>query len=87
MLLTLRHEWRLNSTEKYALDTISGVSWEFSLFVSSSLFDRPIASYMVRFMEKKWRKFPSELSDLTPLFPQIRLLRSGHGHGYPSEHA
>lgn len=29
MLLTLRHEWRLKSTEKYALDTLSGVSWEF----------------------------------------------------------
>ena len=28
MLLTLRHEWRLKSTEKYALDRVMGVSRE-----------------------------------------------------------
>ena len=28
MLLTLRHEWRLESTEKYPLDSLLGVSWE-----------------------------------------------------------
>jgi hypothetical protein len=48
MLLTLRHEWRLKSTEKYALDRVSGVSWEFSLFVSSSLFWRSTAPCLVQ---------------------------------------
>jgi hypothetical protein len=61
MLLTLRHEWRLKSTEKYALDTLSGVSWEFGLFVSSSLCERPIAPKMVQAKKKKWRKRPSNL--------------------------
>ena len=52
MLLTLRHEWRLKSTEKYALDRVSGVSWEFSLFVLFSLSERPIAPYLVQV----WRR-------------------------------
>jgi hypothetical protein len=28
ILLILRHEWRLISTEKYPLDTLMGVGWE-----------------------------------------------------------
>jgi hypothetical protein len=28
MLLTLRHEWRLKSTQKYGLDRLLGVNWE-----------------------------------------------------------
>ena len=70
MLLTLRHEWRLESTEKYALDRVLGVCWEFSLFVSSSLSKRPVASYLVRFSEKKWRKLPS---DRWADFPRVAL--------------
>jgi len=70
MLLTLRHEWRLKSTEKYALDRVLGVCWEFSLFVSSSLSKRPVASYLVRFSEKKWRKLPS---DRWADFPRVAL--------------
>lgn len=68
MLLTLRHEWRLKSTEKYALDRLLGVSWEFSLFVSSSLFTRPIAPFLVHVWEKKWRKL---LSDLWADYPRV----------------
>jgi hypothetical protein len=70
MLLTLRHEWRLKSTEKYALDRLLGVSWEFSLFVSSSLFWRPIAPDLVQVWEKKLRK---RLSDLWADFPRVAL--------------
>ena len=70
MLLTLRHEWRLKSTEKYALDRVLGVSWECSLFVSSSLFRRPIAPYLVQMWEKKWRKLPS---DIWADFPRVAL--------------
>jgi hypothetical protein len=53
MLLTLRHEWRLKSTEKYALDRVLGVSWEFSLFVYSSLLKRSIAPQLVHVMANK----------------------------------
>jgi hypothetical protein len=70
MLLTLRHEWRLKSIEKYALDRLSGVSWEFSLFVPSSLCKRPIAPLLVQIWEKKWRKLPS---DLWVDFPRVAL--------------
>ena len=70
MLLTLRHEWRLKSTEKYALDRVLGVSWEFSLFVSSSLCEGPITPYLVQVLEKKWRKLPS---DLWADFPRVAL--------------
>jgi hypothetical protein len=70
MLLTLRHEWRLKSTEKYALDRLLGVSWEFSLFVCSSLFKRPITRFLVQVWEKKWRKLPS---DLWADFPRVAL--------------
>jgi hypothetical protein len=70
MLLTLRHEWRLKSTEKYALDRVLGVYWEFSLFVSSSLVKRSIAPYLVQVGKKKWRKLPS---DLWADFPRVAL--------------
>jgi hypothetical protein len=70
MLLTLRHEWRLKSTEKYALDRLLGVSWEFSLFASSSLYTRPIAPCLVQVWKKKWRKLPS---DLWADFPRLAL--------------
>lgn len=70
MLLTLRHEWRLKSTEKYALDRVLGVSWEFYLFVSSLLFGRPIAPYLVQVWEKKWHKLPS---DRWADFPRLAL--------------
>src|SRR5277367_4634567 len=70
MLLTLRHEWRLKSTEKYALDRLSGVSWEFYLFASSSLFRGPIAPCLVQVWEKKWRKLPN---DLWANFPRVAL--------------
>jgi hypothetical protein len=70
MLLTLRHEWRLKSTEKYASDRVLGVSWEFSLFVSYSLFWRSIAPCLVQVLEKKWRKLPS---DRWADFPRVAL--------------
>jgi hypothetical protein len=70
MLLTLRHEWRLKRTEKYALDRVSGVCWEFCLFAFSSLFTRPIAPGLVQVLEKKWRKLPS---DLWADFPTVAL--------------
>ena len=70
MLLTLRHEWRLKSTEKYALDRLLGVSWEFFLFVLYSRFRRPIAPCLVQVWEKKWRKLPS---DLWADFPRVAL--------------
>jgi len=70
MLLTLRHEWRLKSTEKYALDRLLGVSWEFSLFISYSFFRSPIAPCLVQVWEKKGRKLPS---DLWADFPRVAL--------------
>jgi hypothetical protein len=70
MLLTVRHEWRLKSTEKYALDRLLGVSWEFYLFVSSSLFKRSVAPHLVQVWEKNWRKLPS---DLWADFPRVAL--------------
>ena len=70
MLLTLRHEWRLKSTEKYALDRLLGVSWEFSLFVLYSLCRRSIAPCLVQVWEKKLRKLPS---DLWADFPRVAL--------------
>ena len=70
MLLTLRHEWRLKSTEKYALDRVLGVCWEFYLFAVFSLFTRPIAPDLVQVVEKKRRRLPS---DLWADFPRVAL--------------
>ena len=59
MLLTLRHEWRLKSTEKYALDRVSGVSWE---RVSSARFGVAETRFVrskVQIEEKK-RRIPPE---------------------------
>lgn len=58
------------STEKYALDRVSGVSWEFPLFAFSSLFKRPFAPDSVQIWEKKWRRQPS---DLWAYFPRVAL--------------
>lgn len=70
MFLTLRHEWRLKCTEKYALDRVSGVSWELSLFDSYSLLGNPITPPLVHVLEKKRRKLPS---DLWADFPRVAL--------------
>src|ERR1017187_1668990 len=53
MLLTLRHEWLLKSTQKYGLDRLLGACWE---FVCSDDFSSIQASFALNLVQNAIRR-------------------------------